>query len=216
MTTPESSLPPPETRTEPQSTRKSILVAASRVFLAKGYEGSSMDMIASESGAGRRTVYNHFKSKKSLFDATVALLWESMPLNDIISRLGVANAPDQALREIGHAIADFWAPKEAVAFVRLIIGESDRFPELAQSFFTFGRGPARHVVTDYLGLLDQRKILDVPDPELAAAQFISLVTGAVLVDRLVTGDRRPLSKKQQNYVVEEAVQLILSRYQVRN
>ncbi len=35
--------------------------------------------------------------------------------------------------EIGTAVADFWAPEEAVAFARMIIAENIHFPELAQT-----------------------------------------------------------------------------------
>ncbi|WP_442949235.1 TetR family transcriptional regulator [Nostoc sp.] len=36
--------------------RQAILRAAARTFLARGYEGTSMELVAAESGAGRQTV----------------------------------------------------------------------------------------------------------------------------------------------------------------
>ncbi len=171
-----------------------------------------MEQVAIESGAGRQTVYNQFESKKALFDATVALLWEDMPIDRIVSRqIEKTPLPEQALMEIGLAIADFWAPEEAVAFVRMIISESIHFPELAQSFFTSGQDPARRAVIAYLSVLRDTKALDVSDPALAAGQFIGLISEPLLWSRVIGGGKSP-SKERKKHVVEEAVQTFLSRY----
>jgi TetR/AcrR family transcriptional regulator of autoinduction and epiphytic fitness len=51
--------------------RKIILEGAIRVFTEKGFEASSMDKIAEVADVSKRTVYNHFQSKESLFQAIV-------------------------------------------------------------------------------------------------------------------------------------------------
>jgi AcrR family transcriptional regulator len=198
---------------EESTTRRLILKAAATIFLANGYERTSMELVATQSGAGRRTVYNHFRSKKALFDATVAFLWEGMPLDRIISRRENPSRPEQALVEIGYAIAEFWAPEEAVAFMRMIISEGPRFPELVQSFITFGRGPARLAVADFLRSLNKTKAFDIRDPDHAAIQFISLINGPLLWTRMIGGVQPP-TNKQRKYVVDEAVETFLSRYEV--
>ena len=170
-----------------------------------------MDLVASESGAGRRTVYNHFSSKKDLFDAMVSLLWENMPLEKIVSSIANAANPEEALNEIGNAIADFWAPDEAVAFARLVISEGGRFPELVESFLTFGRVPARRAVVGYLKSLTESKVLKIPDTELAAAQFIALINSLLLWNRVIDRSVAP-SKERRELVVSEAVKMILGRY----
>ena len=195
------------------STREQILRAAARVFLGRGYEGTSMDLVASESGAGRRTVYNHFESKRALFDATVSLLWEGMPLEKIIERREVDRRPEQILRELGQAIASFWAPADAVAFLHMIVSESKRFPELAESFFKSGRGIPRRALADYLRLLDATGTLKIPDADLAAGQFISLINGLLLWDRVVACGPPP-SVELQRHVVDEAVETFLCRFSV--
>ncbi len=44
-----------------------ILQAALQVFSGYGYAGAGMDMIAEAANASKRTVYNHFSSKKELY-----------------------------------------------------------------------------------------------------------------------------------------------------
>src|SRR5690242_7013205 len=111
---------------EPESTRDTILRTAGQVFLSYGYEQSSMDEIALQSGVARRTLYNQFASKKALFDATMTQLWDGMPLDAIVDATAKEGPAEEVLYAIGRAIADFWTPPEAVAFLRLVIWESPR------------------------------------------------------------------------------------------
>lgn len=188
-----------------------MLAAASRAFLAHGFERTSMDRIAEESGISRRTLYNQFESKKQLFEATVAFLWEGMPLQAIIDRVGDSGPPKKVLQEIGEAIGGFWAPDEAVAFARMTVAEGIRFPELVESFVRFGRGPARAAITRYLSLAHERGALSIPDLGLATIQFISLINGPLLWNRILGGGPAP-DVGQQKRVVEEAVATFLARY----
>ena len=171
-----------------------------------------MELVAVESGVGRQTVYNQFASKRALFDATLSLMWEEMAIDRIVSRRETERAPEKVLLEIGNTIADFWAKEEAVAFLRMIISESIHFPELSESFFTFGRGSARRAVIEYLSMLGRTKALDVADPELAAAQFIGLINEPLLSSRVI-GAGKPSSRARRRQVVQEAVRTFLTRYQ---
>lgn len=51
--------------------RATILDGAIDVFISMGYELASMDKIAETAGVSKRTVYNHFGSKESLFQAVL-------------------------------------------------------------------------------------------------------------------------------------------------
>lgn len=201
----------PISKIEESAKRKAILRAAAKTFLAKGYVGTSMELVAAESGAGRRTVYNQFESKKALFDATIELLWQDMQMDQTISRIGSGRVPADALADIGNAIADFWEP-QAVAFARMVISESINFPELGRSYFSSGRNPARRAVIQYLRGLHDKKALDIPDPDLAAAQFIGLINEPLLLWFRVMGAGENPSKQRRRHVVDEAVHTFLCRY----
>ena len=51
--------------------REAILAAARTMFLEQGYNGASMDAIATAAGVSKLTVYSHFGDKESLFNAAV-------------------------------------------------------------------------------------------------------------------------------------------------
>lgn len=175
-----------------------------------------MDQIALESGVARRTLYNQFGAKKALFDATMAQMWDRMPLDAIIAATAAVKPPEEVLYSIGRTIASFWAPPEAVAFMRLVIWESSRFPELGESFFDNGREPARRAVTEYVRRLSGDRGFRIEDPDLAAAQFIDVILGEVLLGRLVASSTTALDEDRCDYVVREAVALFLTRYRVHS
>ncbi|MCT8978729.1 TetR/AcrR family transcriptional regulator [Clostridium sp. CX1] len=52
-------------------TKKSIFESAIKVFSKCGYNGATMDAIASEAGVAKGTLYYHFKSKEEIFNFIV-------------------------------------------------------------------------------------------------------------------------------------------------
>lgn len=211
---PNSSLKKQKPDTEELTKREAILKAAQRMFLERGYRGTSMELVAKESGCGRQTVYNQFQCKKALFDAIVALLWNNLSVDKIVLRSGTAHQSENILLEIGNAIADLWVTEESVAFGRMIIAESIHFPELAETFYKMGRRPARRAIVKHLVSLGETGGFDFPDPELAAAQFAGLINEPLLWPRVLREAKAP-SKERRSYAVAEAVETFLCRYRTK-
>src|SRR3546814_19350607 len=74
--------------------REGILDAATRVFLARGFEDTSMDLVAREASVARRTVYNQFESKEALFIASVERVWSEFPVVEITADESVDRKSD--------------------------------------------------------------------------------------------------------------------------
>lgn len=194
------------------SKRDAILAAASLVFIEKGFEGASMELVAQTAGAARRTLYNQFpEGKKELFRAVARRMWASFPVMDIAQDQSALSDPAAGLRRIGYGIAAFWAPPLAIAFLRMVIGERTRFPDLMESFFEVGKAPAVAAVTGYILELGRRGTLAIADPEMAARHFLGLIDETVLWMRVMR-DEATLPPKQVAQVVEEAVGIFLGRY----
>ena len=191
--------------------RSAILEAAMRMFLTHGYRATSMDLVAIESGARRSTVYNQFKSKRALFDAALSRLWEDLPLDRITERTVAESNPRKTLLAVGNAIADFWTPDEAIAFVRMIVAESVHFPELGAAFSTIGGGNARKILVSCLKRLSQQGSLTIADVDLAASQFIGLLIEPLLLSRLISSAKAPNTARRRQ-LVDEAVETFLARY----
>ncbi|MGW7533302.1 TetR/AcrR family transcriptional regulator [Amycolatopsis sp. NPDC054798] len=191
--------------------RQKVLDAAVTVFLECGFEQSSMEQIGAAAGVVRRTVFNLFESKEALFRAAVEQAWASMPIAEIGMDEEAFTDPVAGLTRMGLAISDFWAPPEAVAMVRLVISESRRFPQLAEDYLSLGKLPALSALIEYLGEWNRRGELAVPDPDLAARQFVGMINEPLLWFR-VLGQPGVPTKKRRAHTVDEAVNTFLARY----
>lgn len=151
--------------------RRSVVEAATRAFLTQGYGAASMDAIAADAGASKRTVYNHFPSKRDLFRAVVARLYEDLNAQDG-GRLPPDRAPESVLPAFAHALLAHLRRPEVTGLLRLVIAEHRRFPELAQDLLREGKGPAVAPLAAYLAAQHARGTLAVPDPAVAASLFL--------------------------------------------
>jgi TetR/AcrR family transcriptional regulator, regulator of autoinduction and epiphytic fitness len=197
---------------EVMSKRDTILAAATRVFIQHGYEGASMELVAQTAGTARRTLYNQFpKGKAQLFNAVVERMWQAFPVMSIATDESMLDDPERGLRTIGYAIGNFWKSSLAVSFLRMIIGEASRFPELMRSFYDAGKTPAVGAIRNYIAELGKRGILEVEDPDLASEQFIGMIDESVLWVRVMGSDTE-LSSERITAVVEQAVEVFLGHY----
>jgi AcrR family transcriptional regulator len=58
-------------RRQPEQVRERILAAALSVFAARGFDGATMQLIATQSGASLPLIVYHFKSKEKLWQAVI-------------------------------------------------------------------------------------------------------------------------------------------------
>ncbi|MDB5445391.1 MAG: TetR family transcriptional regulator [Phenylobacterium sp.] len=175
--------------------RDAILDVAQECFVAEGYGATSMSTIAARLGGSKGTLYNYFRSKEELFDAVVRRScdrlhagMDSFPQDDDVRQRLVG----MAQRFLDHLLSP-----EALAIYRVVVGEGERFPELARVFYEAGprRGIARGAQD--LGGLMQQGVLRQADPVLAANQFKDLALSGVYNLRLwgVIGDLTPAEKR---------------------
>ena len=52
----------------PEETAQRILTTASKLFLEKGYEKTSLQDIIRETGLSKGAIYHHFSSKEAIFE----------------------------------------------------------------------------------------------------------------------------------------------------
>ena len=117
--------------------RQQILDAASDLFLACGYTGCSMEMVAKEAMVSKQTVYSHFANKEALFIAVIENKCSEYQLDnrylesenfDLIT----------LLQERGLQIVKLLHDEEVIAIYRVIIGEVKNNPRAAELFYQAG------------------------------------------------------------------------------
>lgn len=165
-----------------EAKREAILEAARKVFLQVGFGASSMDSIANEARVSKQTVYNHFGSKEELFAAMIRS-WVEQKLV-VFSEAARSGKPEDTLRTIAHQYLDRGIAEQRVSMYRILMGESQRFPELGDIFYKSGPAVVRKFLADYLAEQDARGVMHVENPKLAAEQYYGMLNGCQLKAQL--------------------------------
>ncbi|MGO3891454.1 MAG: TetR/AcrR family transcriptional regulator [Paenalcaligenes sp.] len=155
--------------------RLQILEVASERFLEDGYAGVSVDQIVAQVGGSKTNVYKQFGGKEGLFLAVVQSLSNAF-IHDLENIDLRDQAPEQGLRTLANALLSILLQDRHLAFQRLIIAESNRFPEMGRVWIESGPEQSRKVVARYLEQQQEQGRLQVPNPLRAALFFHDMIT----------------------------------------
>ena len=183
-----------------------IFEGALQEFLVHGYTGTSMDRVAASAGVSKATIYNYFGDKEGLFIALVKRLAQKKYQIFIESNKAelMSVEPAIALRQLANLILDHsMQDQEYLAFIRLVIGESGRFPELAQTLVHNLGKPGIQVLTEYL--TNQRYIM-ISDPEAMARVIIGTLAHYVLLQEILLG--KEIVPMERDRIINTLVDLI--------
>ena len=111
-----------------------ILKAALEVFTAQGYAATRLSDVAARAGIAKGTIYLYFDSKEELFAEVVR--HAILPHFETIEALaGQDGSAEEILRLQLQTIYSKLVSTEVRYIPRLIIGEGNRFPELAEFYY---------------------------------------------------------------------------------
>jgi len=183
-----------ERELSPQKTEL-ILAGAMQEFLEHGYAGARIDKIVEAAGVSKATVYRHFPDKEALFTALI----QQLACRKILFQFQNAQAFDEEprvfLKRYASGMLDNVAnDPQILTFLRIVVGESGRFPELARAFVKNVEKVSLDFLTDYFSTHPQ---LQIADPEVAARAFIgTLIHFVLLRDVLQSGDLMPIDRER--------------------
>ncbi|HEY9215643.1 MAG TPA: TetR/AcrR family transcriptional regulator [Ancylobacter sp.] len=131
---------------DPAARRRAILDAALEVFAERGFTGARMEDVAARAGVAKGTLYLYFKDKAALFEGLVREAADPV-LGTLERELAGFEGSTRDFLHLLFAHLEIEAvrsPRRHI--VRLMIGEGERFPELAELYH-------REVVSRGLNLL---------------------------------------------------------------
>jgi AcrR family transcriptional regulator len=179
--------------------------AAVATFLEHGYDGATMEAIATAAGITKRSLYARYADKRAVFADVIP--WalsrhETVGSDDIPEQEDIS----EALLKIGRAALKRATDPANVRLIRIAMNESGRFPEFnvtADSMMWSGRQRALVKVLRRAEAMGAAKIDDV---ELAAEHFLAMV-------ELVPGRMADFgiyrSKRQEDRHLKSAVELFI-------
>ena len=210
-----SSTPPPPPA-EPRSTRKrrTILEAATTLFLRNGYLGTSMDEIAALASVSKQTVYKHFADKERLFSEIVIGTVDeaSDPVYNEVLNLKDSGDLEADLRDLARRQLALVMQPRILQLRRLVIGEAGRFPELGRAFYERGPGRTIAALAAAFERLAGRGLLQLDDPLLAAAHFNWLIMSIPLNQAMLCGDGEPAAAADLDRYADTGVRAFLAAY----
>jgi TetR/AcrR family transcriptional regulator, mexJK operon transcriptional repressor len=191
--------------------RRAIMDAASKIFLQKGYLGTSMDEVAALAAVSKQTVYKHFADKESLFSEIVIGTVDEAGDRVHASVLELADSGDVEadLRDLARRQLALVMQPRVLQLRRLVIGEAGRFPELGRTFYERGPGRTLQALAEAFARLGEEGKLKLDDPALAAEHFNWLVMSIPLNQAMLLGDDE---QPDLDRYADEGVRVFLAAY----
>ncbi|PTX57813.1 TetR family transcriptional regulator [Litoreibacter ponti] len=189
-----------------------VLAGARDVFLAQGFEGASVDLIAKEAGVSKATLYSYFPDKRVLFFEVAKN--ECAAQADRALQVDATDVPvREMLTGMSYKMMEFLTSDFAQRIFRICVAESDRFPELGREFYMSGPKLLEDRLTEYFEHACARGELKIEDVSLAAMQFQELMKSEIFVQMIFNIIEKP-TQEQIDRVIEGAVDMFLARYGV--
>lgn len=214
---------PPKASKDPQDERRSarkrraIIETATTVFLRNGYLGASMDEIATLAGVSKQTVYKHFVDKERLFVEIVTGTVNEIsdPVHDEVLDLQDSGDVEADLHDLARRQLARVAQPRLLELRRLVISETNRFPELGQVFYERGPGRTIAALASAFERLAAHGVLRIEDPALAAVHFNWLIMSAPINDAMLLGVNAVPAPAELNRLADGGVRTFLAAYRPR-
>ncbi|MEL6491629.1 MAG: TetR/AcrR family transcriptional regulator [Cyanobacteria bacterium J06621_3] len=204
-----SSVPKDNPKNNPEKAA-AILKGALEVFSEHGYAAASMERIAKTAGVSKPTLYKYFQDKEGLFLALVRQMTASNQsrLSMLIVQSGDDMPPPrEILKKIATFVIDDFPRDQAILkLMRLIIGESERFPHLAQ---TFVREIEKPLFERFSAYFAQQTQLQLSDPMVTARVFVGSIVHYLIIQKVLHGDK--ILPLERDRMVNGLIELITSQ-----
>jgi AcrR family transcriptional regulator len=159
----------PQVRSD-EATRHLIAEAARETFVVSGYSAANMDCVAKTAAVSKKTLYRLFPTKAELFRASVADRIDSFIL--ALDEERVATLPSEAaLVRILTEYGRLTLAEDTTALQKLVLAESDRFPELAADFYRGAVIATQRVFVRRLDHLCREGAIEIDDLDEAAGML---------------------------------------------
>ena len=171
-----------------------IIDAAERVIVAEGLAGASMAAIAHEAGMSKRTLYEVFECRATLFASIIRRMHNmgTRPLTESELELPLAERLRRLLTPAGEKFSDP-LPR---AILRAVITEAERQPDLVREFLHEGPYALHSMVRLELDRSVARGEVRISDTEAAARLMTDMAHGSVLEHLMIS---QPACERQKAY-----------------
>lgn len=195
--------------------RDQIRVGAQRLFLERGFAGTSTDAIAAAAGVSKQTLYVYYPSKEELLADVLRHLIHADPPTPLpaMDRAGLGSPDEvrQALSVLAHGLIANLMQPDYLALMRVVIAETPRLPRLGSLFRS---AVPEQVLAAIAAILEAGRAtgaIEAVDADAASRMLAGALLTYALLDGLFVGDGppRPPAPERIEAVVELFMQLLV-------
>jgi AcrR family transcriptional regulator len=190
--------------------RRKFIEAAERLFLERGFAGTSVNEVVRVAGGSLATLYAEFGTKEALFEAVLSRRAAAIFEGNWQDPAHIADVRAE-LRALATRMQARILSPDGLAIYRLAVSEAPRFPSLRKAFVKTGLGGFLNHLAGYFEQLAGARRIVIADPLLAAEHFLTLAQGQQLFIASCGGASR-LSAAQRKLHIERVVEAFLRIY----
>ena len=157
-----------------EETRAVIVDAARHAFAANGFAGTGMDSVARAAGVSTKTLYRLFPNKVTLFEGMVTERTETL-VSTVKLRACDGGDVETALAEALLMCGELMLDGEVIALQRVVAGESDKFPDIAETFFNKAIMRTQGALADWLRVQVKRGTIALDDVDIGAGMLLGML-----------------------------------------
>ncbi len=191
------------TAAELERRKARVMEVATELFVANGYAATSLVDIARGAGVATRTLYQHFGDKEAMFrevifarDAAFAIEKPVVERDDTLF---------SALMRCGQYAFDVTNRPQSIGLMRLMIAESQRFPEFMSQVANSIFSRFRKNIEKVFAALEAAELIPTGDHARSAELFSDLVLGSHPIMTYTKWDAVPPGRDD----MEERVELFI-------
>ena len=163
----------PQVRSD-EETRAVIFDAARHEFAHSGYAATSMESVARRASVSTKTLYRLVPNKAALFEAMVT---ERIDRFVSVVNLGACKGGDveAALTEALIICGELLLDGEVITLQRVILGDSDKFPDVAETFYHKAIMRTEDALAGWLRTQQKRGAIQLDDPQVVAGMLLGML-----------------------------------------
>jgi TetR/AcrR family transcriptional regulator of autoinduction and epiphytic fitness len=183
-----------------------ILQGAMQEFFAHGYAATSMDKVAGAAGVSKATLYSYFGDKEGLFTALVEQLAQQ-EFQLMFNELPLDKDPKTLLHHLAKSfLENILSNPNYQNFIRLMIAESGRFPNLAKTFVSRIAKSGLERITGYFHAHPE---LNIPDPEATARIVMGALIHFMILQEVLHG--KDVMPMESDRIIESLTYLLVNK-----
>lgn len=168
--------------------RELILKTAFDLFMERG-AGMAMEELAAAASVSKQTIYNHFGSKEGLMAAMTAARVAELTEPLIAAQPG--DSPSDVLEHFARLYVARALHPRSIGVMKSLLSEPRALTGFPADFYAMGPARTLQALVEWISAETRRKRLAVPEPALAAEQFLGSLIGSRQLRQFFVGGEGP-------------------------